>query len=118
MLNSSNFSANRQPNKPIFWTKDKFLRVATLLIHEGKRMVKQKLRETKWNNFTLPELKEILQHTQALEDLGIAQDQQMMASIENDIALLEEKKRQKSTRNKTARTKTEDYPLTVQASAM
>jgi hypothetical protein len=81
-------------------------------------MVKPKLRETKWNNFTLPELKEILQHTQALEDLGIAQDQQMMTSIENDIALLEKKnKRQKET-NRKPQAENEDYPLMAQASIM
>jgi hypothetical protein len=40
-----------------------------------------------WNNFTLPELKEILEHCVALEKLGIAQDNEMMVSIERDIAL-------------------------------
>ena len=44
-----------------------------------------------WNNFTDPELKEILQHCEALERLGIAQDEEMMCSIERDIALREEK---------------------------
>lgn len=44
-----------------------------------------------WNNFTLPELKEILEHCTSLERLGIAQDEKMMVSIEQDIALLEEK---------------------------
>ncbi len=44
-----------------------------------------------WNNFTVPELKEILEHCEALERLGIAQDEKMMASIERDIALREKK---------------------------
>ena len=44
-----------------------------------------------WNNFTVPELKEILEHCVALERLGIAQDEKMMASIERDIALREKK---------------------------
>jgi hypothetical protein len=43
-----------------------------------------------WNNFTVPELKEILEHCVALERLGIAQDDEMMVSIERDIALREE----------------------------
>ena len=42
-----------------------------------------------WNNFTVPELKEILQHCRALERLGIAQDEEMMFSIERDITLRE-----------------------------
>ena len=42
-----------------------------------------------WNNFTVPELKEILEHCRALERLGIAQDEEMMASVERDIALRE-----------------------------
>jgi hypothetical protein len=44
-----------------------------------------------WNNFTVPELKEILEHCVALERLGIAQDEKMMSSIERDIALREKK---------------------------
>ena len=40
-----------------------------------------------WNNFALPELREILEHCVALEKLGIAQDNEMMVSIERDIAL-------------------------------
>ncbi len=40
-----------------------------------------------WNNFTVPELKEILEHCKALDKLGIAQDEEMMASINRDIAL-------------------------------
>ena len=40
-----------------------------------------------WNNFTVPELKKILQHCRALERLGIAQDEEMIASIERDIIL-------------------------------
>ena len=42
-----------------------------------------------WNNFTVPKLKEILLHCRALERLGIAQDEQMMASIQRDITLRE-----------------------------
>jgi hypothetical protein len=42
-----------------------------------------------WNNFSVPELKEILEHCMALERLGIAQDNEMMASIQRDIALRE-----------------------------
>ena len=44
-----------------------------------------------WNNFTVPELKEILEHCEALERLGIAQDEEMMLSIERDIVLREKK---------------------------
>ena len=44
-----------------------------------------------WNNFTVPELKDILEHCLALERLGIAQDEEMMVSIERDVALREEK---------------------------
>jgi hypothetical protein len=44
-----------------------------------------------WNNFTVPELKEILEHCRALERLGIAQDEEMMFSIERDIKLREKK---------------------------
>jgi len=44
-----------------------------------------------WNNFTVPELQEILEHCVALERLGIAQDEKMMVSIERDIALREKK---------------------------
>jgi hypothetical protein len=44
-----------------------------------------------WNNFTVPELKEILEHCRALERLGIAQDEEMMVSIERDITLREKK---------------------------
>jgi len=42
-----------------------------------------------WNNFTVPELKEILQHYSSLERLGIAQDEEMMISIERDIKMRE-----------------------------
>ncbi len=42
-----------------------------------------------WNNFTIPELKEIVQHCRALERLGIAQDEEMIISIERDISLRE-----------------------------
>ena len=44
-----------------------------------------------WNNFTVPELKEILEHCRALERLGIAQDEEMMISIERDITIREKK---------------------------
>ena len=40
-----------------------------------------------WNNFTIPELKEILEHCGALEKLGIAQDEEIMRSIERDITM-------------------------------
>ena len=46
-----------------------------------------------WSNFTVPELEEILEHCVALERLGIAQDEKMMASIERDIALRDKKLR-------------------------
>ncbi len=42
-----------------------------------------------WNNFTVPELKEILEHCRALEKLGIAQDGKMMTSIKRDITMRE-----------------------------
>ena len=42
-----------------------------------------------WNNFAVPELKEILEHCRALERLGIAQDEEMIASIERDITMRE-----------------------------
>ena len=67
-----------------------------------------------WNNFTLPELKEILEHCAALELLGIAQDEKMMASISRDISLREKKvkRRQKSLKSERAtQTSTEDYLL-------
>ena len=44
-----------------------------------------------WNNFTVPELKQILVHCRALERLGIAQDEDLMISIERDITLREKK---------------------------
>ena len=44
-----------------------------------------------WNNFTVLELKEILEHCRALERLGIAQDQEMIISIERDITIREKK---------------------------
>lgn len=44
---------------------------------------------THWNNFTLPELKEIIWHCEDLERLGIAQDAEMIKSIQRDIALRE-----------------------------
>jgi hypothetical protein len=42
-----------------------------------------------WNNFTVPQLKEIVEHCRALERLGIAQDEEMVVSIERDITLRE-----------------------------
>ena len=65
-----------------------------------------------WNNFTLPELMEILEHCTALERLGIAQDEKMMASISRDISLREKKvkRRQKGLNSAhTPQTSTEDY---------
>jgi Asp-tRNA(Asn)/Glu-tRNA(Gln) amidotransferase C subunit len=44
-----------------------------------------------WGNFTVDALKEILEHVSALEHLGIAQDEEMVASIERDISLREQK---------------------------
>jgi len=49
-----------------------------------------------WTNFTVPELKQILEHCVALERLGIAQDEKMMSSIERDIALRENKVKKQS----------------------
>lgn len=46
-----------------------------------------------WNNFTVPELKKIMEHSRALERLGIAQDEEMMISIKRDIMLREKKTR-------------------------
>jgi hypothetical protein len=46
-----------------------------------------------WNNFSVPELKDILEHCGALERLGIVQDEEMMTSIERDITLREKKLR-------------------------
>lgn len=67
-----------------------------------------------WNNFTLPELKEILGHCVALDRLGIAQDEKMMASITRDITLRETKgkRHQKDLTSKpTTQTPTENYLL-------
>ena len=44
-----------------------------------------------WNNFTVPELKNILKHCEALEKLGIAQDEEMVISIKRDIILREKR---------------------------
>ncbi len=44
-----------------------------------------------WNNFTVSELKQILVHCRALERLGIAQDEEMIISIERDITMREKK---------------------------
>ncbi len=67
-----------------------------------------------WNNFSLPELKEILEHCLALEQLGIAQDEKMMASITRDITLREkkDKRHQEGLKPKpTTQTPTEHYLL-------
>ncbi len=40
-----------------------------------------------WNNFQVSELTKILEHCKALEKLGIAQDEEMIFSIERDIIL-------------------------------
>jgi len=53
-----------------------------------------------WNNFTVQELKEILEHCAALERLGIAQDEKMMTSIERDITLREKKAQKLSEDNR------------------
>jgi hypothetical protein len=54
-----------------------------------------KIREplTHWDNFTIIELKEILEHFLALEKLGIAQDEEIMRDIERDITLREGRKK-------------------------
>ena len=44
-----------------------------------------------WNNFTVAELKEILEHCRALERIGIAQDEEIIFSIERDITIRERK---------------------------
>jgi hypothetical protein len=67
---------------------------------EKKRLKKHRPEESRmivqepiahWNNFSVPELKAILEHCKALERLGIAQDKEMMASIERDIRIREKK---------------------------
>jgi len=65
-----------------------------------------------WNNFTLLELREILEHCAALERLGIAQDEKMISSISRDISLREKKvKRRQEGLNseRTTQTPAEDY---------
>jgi hypothetical protein len=57
-----------------------------------------------WNNFTVPELKEILMHCEALEQLGIAQDTEMMTSIRRDVSL----------RGRKDRTETENAALAAE----
>ena len=54
-----------------------------------------KIREplTHWDNFTIPELKEILEHCEALERIGIAQDEEIVHEIERDITLREQRKK-------------------------
>jgi hypothetical protein len=44
-----------------------------------------------WTHFTVPELKQILKHCSALENLGIAQDNEMTRDIERDITMREKK---------------------------
>jgi hypothetical protein len=46
---------------------------------------------THWNNYTLQDLRQILDHLYALEELGIAQDEELKKSIERDIALRSKK---------------------------
>ena len=46
---------------------------------------------THWSNFSVSELKEILKHCRALENLGIAQDEEFIADIERDIRMREQK---------------------------
>jgi len=52
-----------------------------------------------WTNFTLIELKEILAHYAAIEQLGIEPDTELLASIKRDIALREKKEAIKQTHN-------------------
>jgi hypothetical protein len=47
-----------------------------------------------WNNFTVSELKDILRHITALEELGIAQNEETVASIKNDLAIREKQTQQ------------------------
>jgi hypothetical protein len=49
-----------------------------------------------WNNFAVSELKAILEHCNALDSLGIAQDNEMMADIERDIEMREKTQTQTS----------------------
>ena len=58
-----------------------------------------------WNNFTVPELREILEHCVALERLGIAQDEEMVLSIERDIILREKKASKRQTEYESRSTK-------------
>lgn len=73
-----------------------------------------------WNNFTVPELKEILEHCEALERLGIAQDEEMIVSIKRDITIREKRISRHYVRSElkfqkieqqTAKQKPEDYLL-------
>ena len=57
-----------------------------------------------WNNFSVLELKQIMIHLRALEKLGIAQDEEMMISIERDITM-REKINTKPSKSKLAKTK-------------
>ena len=59
-----------------------------------------------WNNFTICELKQILEHCVALEKLGIAQDEEMMQDIERDLTLREKKSKHITHSAKTFRTST------------
>ena len=62
-------------------------RITEKKLNEASRMKVQPTLH--WNNFTVPELKDILKHCVALERLGIAQDEEMICSIERDIAIRE-----------------------------
>jgi hypothetical protein len=55
-----------------------------------------------WNNFTLPELREILWHIEALERIGIAQNETIAASIKRDIALRDKKHEEQDTMDVTS----------------
>ena len=59
-----------------------------------------------WNNFTIRELKQILEHCVALETLGIAQDEEMMRDIERDLTLHEKKSKGLTHSAKALRTST------------
>ena len=52
-----------------------------------------------WTNFTLKELKAILAHYDAIEQLGIEPDTELITSIKRDIALREKKVTTKQTHN-------------------
>jgi len=52
-----------------------------------------------WTNFTLQELKAILAHYDAIEQLGIEPDAELITSIKRDIDLREKKETTKQTQN-------------------